>query len=125
MPVFSWVENVTPYIVFAVLFMILSGLFSLIKIVFLALSVTTESEEDEKLVKKVNDFVDAPGFNETISIARTVLNVTSAILGFVATYVLTDGFHGRIELCIALYVVLAGFVEYFVVFLVPNMFGAV
>ena len=53
MPVFPWVENVTPYIVSAVLLLILSGLFSLIKIVFLALSVTTESEEDEKLVNKV------------------------------------------------------------------------
>ncbi|MBP5247280.1 MAG: HlyC/CorC family transporter [Fibrobacter sp.] len=125
MPEFPWVENATPYIVLAILLLILSGIFSLIKIVFLALSVTTESEEDEKLVKKVNDFVDAPGFNETISIARTVLNVTAAVLGFVATYVLTERFYGNLELGIALYVLLAGFVEYLVVVLVPNMFGAV
>ena len=125
MPFLTWVDSVTPCIVFAILFLFLSGLFSLIKIVFLALSVTTESEEDEKLVKKVNAFVDAPGFNETISIARTVLNVAAGVLGFVAAYVLTEGFYGKPILGVALYTVLAGFITYFFVILVPNMFGAV
>lgn len=125
MPILTWVDSVTPYIVLAILFLLLSGLFSLIKIVFLALSVTTESEEDEKLVKKVNAFVDAPGFNETISMARTVLNAAAGVLGFVAAYVLTEGFYGNPILGVAIYAVLAGFITYFVVILVPNMFGAV
>lgn len=118
-------QDVKIYIAVAIALVILSGLFSLIKTVFLALSVTTESEEDENLVNRVNAYVDAPGFNETVSIARTVLNLSAGVLGFLATEVLTGGFYGHPTIGILLYMLLAGFVEYAFVILLPNMFGAV
>lgn len=124
MPVISWVDSATPYLVLAIVCVILSGIFSLVKTVFLELSVTTESEEDEKLVTQVNSYVDAPGFNETVSIARTILNVTAGVLGFIAAYVLTQGFYGKFILGIILYVILSGIVVYSFVILLPNMFGA-
>lgn len=113
-----------PYVIVAVLCVVLSGIFSLIKTVFLALSGTTESEEDEKLVERVNACVDAPGFNETISLARTILNVSAGILGFIATFILTGGFYGELALGIFVYAVLAGAVVYAFVILLPNTFGA-
>lgn len=124
MPIVSWVDSATPYLVLAIVCVILSGIFSLVKTVFLELSVTTESEEDEKLVTQVNSYVDAPGFNETVSIARTILNVTAGVLGFIAAYVLTQGFYGKFILGIILYVILSGIVVYSFVILLPNMFGA-
>lgn len=124
MPIVSWVNSATPYLVLAIVCVILSGIFSLVKTVFLELSVTTESEEDEKLVTQVNSYVDAPGFNETVSIARTILNVTAGVLGFIAAYVLTQGFYGKFILGIILYVILSGIVVYSFVILLPNMFGA-
>ena len=84
MPIFSWIQDVTPFVVLAIICVVLAGLFSLIKIVFLALSVTTDNEENEKLVNRVNAYVDAHGFNESISIARTFLNLLAGVLGFVA-----------------------------------------
>ena len=85
MPIFSWIQDVTPFVVLAIICVVLAGLFSLIKIVFLALSVTTDNEENEKLVNRVNAYVDAHGFNESISIARTFLNLLAGVLGFVAS----------------------------------------
>lgn len=120
----NWMmQGTTVCIVVAVVLVVLSGLFSLVKTVFLSLSVTTESEEDEKLVARVNAYVDAPGFNETISIARIILNASAGVLGFLAAYALTCGFYGHPVLGLCLYVILAGFVEYVVVILIPNMFG--
>lgn len=124
MQIFSWITDVTPFLVLALVCLFLSSLFSLIKIVFLALSETTDCAENEKLVKKVNAYVEVPGFNETISIARTILNMAAGVLGFVCAFVLTHGFYDRPVLGIAVYIVLAGFVEYTTVLLVPNMFGA-
>lgn len=120
----SCTEHVTLYLALAIACVILSGIFSLVKTVFLELSVTTESEEDEKLVSRVNSYVDAPGFNETISIARTILNVSAGVLGFIAAYGLTQGFYGEFLLGIILYVILSGMVVYSFVILLPNMFGA-
>lgn len=120
----SCTEHVTLYLALAIACVILSGIFSLAKTVFLELSVTTESEEDEKLVSRVNSYVDAPGFNETISIARTILNVSAGVLGFIAAYGLTQGFYGEFLLGIILYVILSGMVVYSFVILLPNMFGA-
>lgn len=111
-------------LVLSIVFVLISSLFSLIKTVFLALSVTTESEDDEQLVERVNACVDAPGFNETISIARAVLNMLAGIFGLVAAFILSGGFWGYPRLGVALYAVCAGFVVYSVVILVPNTFGA-
>ena len=120
----SCTEHVTLYLALAIACVVLSGIFSLAKPVFLELSVTTESEEDEKLVSRVNSYVDAPGFNETVSIARTILNVSAGVLGFIAAYGLTQGFYGEFFLGIILYVILSGMVVYSFVILLPNMFGA-
>ncbi len=117
-------DHVTLYLALAIACVILSGIFSLAKTVFLELSVTTESEEDEKLVSRVNSYVDAPGFNETISIARTILNVSAGVLGFIAAYALTRGFYGEFLLGIILYLILSGMIVYSFVILLPNMFGA-
>ena len=125
MPIFSWIQDVTPFVVLAIICVVLAGLFSLIKIVFLALSVTTDNEENEKLVNRVNAYVDAHGFNESISIARTFLNLLAGVLGFVAAYFLTQGFYGRPLLGLIVYTILAAIVEYCVVYLIPNMFGAI
>ncbi len=120
----SCTEHVTLYLALAIACVVLSGIFSLAKTVFLELSVTTESEEDEKLVSRVNSYVDAPGFNETVSIARTILNVSAGVLGFIAAYGMTQGFYGEFFLGIILYVILSGMVVYSFVILLPNMFGA-
>ena len=120
---FSW-DNLVPFLVLALVCLFLSALFSLVKIAFLALSETTDCEENEKLVQKVNGYVKASGFNETISIARTLLNVSAGVLGFVCAFVWTRGFYGHPLWGLGVYIVLAGIVEYIAVLLVPNMFGA-
>ena len=49
---FSW-DNLVPFLVLALVCLFLSALFSLVKIAFLALSETTDCEENEKLVQKL------------------------------------------------------------------------
>ncbi|MCK9182840.1 MAG: hemolysin family protein [Fibrobacteraceae bacterium] len=122
MPVFTWTDSVISFIFLAIVLLLVSGLFSLIKVVFLAVSETKDAD-DEELVRKVRANLESSGFGESISIARTFLNVTAGSLGLVSVYILTQGFYNRPVIGFILYAIAAGAITYVIVILIPNILG--
>lgn len=69
-------------IVFLILFLFVSFIFSLVKASFSAIYAKREAKDREGREEKVAALVEAGGFNETISIGRIFCNVGSGVLGF-------------------------------------------
>lgn len=102
--------------------LLLSAVFSLVKVVFLRIHSRKEIRDITVREKRINDFVDSNGFNETISIGRIFCNMTIAVLGYIVTEPLIKSFSYPI-LAFILYLLAVGLVVYFITVFSPNLFG--
>ena len=112
------------YLILAILFFLsISGLFSLIKVVFVVICSNRDAHDCDEREMRIAERVASPGFSESISLTRIFCNVCSGALGYVLFRELVPALHPYPILGFCLYAVVAGGVVYtFTVFL-PSVVG--
>ncbi len=106
-----------------VFFLFVSGLFSLIKVVFVVICSNRDAHDCDARELRIAERVASPGFSESISITRIFCNVCSGALGYIVFRELLPGLLPHPILSFCLYAAFAGTIVYtFTVFL-PSVIG--
>lgn len=110
--------------------LVVSGLFSLIKVVFLTIHANWEDNDGDSLEARAAAYVDKPGWNESISITRIFCNLVAGALGYVAVILHDCSIGGLIssynnaKLGFVIYCIVATVVIYVLTVFVPNILGS-
>ncbi len=112
------------YFILGILFLLgVSGLFSLAKVVFLIIHSKRAAKEKTELETTISSFVEATGFNETISMGRIFCNVIAGILGYRLFLLCAPVLSGEWWWQLA-YFLVAGLVIYTVSVFIPHAVGS-
>jgi len=102
--------------------LILSTLYSFIKVVFLSLYSRKEKRDLSPREKRIHAYVESNGFNESISIGRLFSNMSVSLLAYIQCKPFIEKFFGPL-LSIVVYLLFAGLVVYVLTIFLPNLLG--